>query len=83
MFKGMKTGRYYSQNCDINLSVEKLEQSTVSMKMTEMVMLNIVQGNGQSLVNAVMEMFSPNAFILVATSSLQNCDTKRLSGSHS
>lgn len=44
----MKTGHYYSQNCDINVSVEKLEQSTVSMKMTEMVMLNIVQGNGQS-----------------------------------
>lgn len=48
MFKGMNTGHYYSQNCDINISVEKLEQSTVSMKMTEMVMLNIVQGNGQS-----------------------------------
>lgn len=42
----MKTGHYYGQNCDINISVEKLEQSTVSMKMTEMVMLNIVQGNG-------------------------------------
>lgn len=59
MFKEMKTGHYYSQNCDINLSVEKLEQSTVNVKVTEMVTLTIVQGNGRSLVNVVMAMCFP------------------------
>ena len=62
MFKAMKSGHYHSQNFyDINISVKKLLSKVLysCMKVTETVTLHLVEGKGQSLVNAVVEIGFP------------------------